>query len=573
MMRNNKKTAYIISLAIATAIIAMFSAPAAQAAYEPPESTIIIGLYYGTTALPSGNLQNASGLGSGFEFGYYDGNRDFVPIGAWTDENSISMVMDRNVAWHPGVGGGAGEYREGTSGSAVVGCFHILLEANYETFEQAKEEASQYNDSYVKFDSGQFFVMMSQYTTRAEAENAIAARGLSGCRVEAGTSNTIAVVRTGTDRVLFEFDYGNTRYLGVRPRPIGDENPETIFKNSRYCGGFQYSRRDGALLTVINYVDIEDYVKGIIPYEMNNTWPIEALKAQACCSRTYAQASLGKHSSQGFDLCTTEDCQVYRGRGEANERTDMAVDETAGMYVTYNGEICTTFYASSNGGASENIENVWSETIPYLLGVIDPYEADVIPMIPNYYWTITYTPQQITQRLKNSGINCSTIVSMRVSAYTATGNVLEIKMKDDRGVEYTFSKRERLYAALGVPTQRFNIGNAIYAPGSILVNDPLEALPPDSWIYVIDGNGETIAVPRDRIYAITESGNIEAVTGEEGGSSGDDNGMVNGVFTIRGSGRGHSIGMSQWGAYSMAEYYGKTYEDIIKFYYSGVEIG
>ena len=572
-MRSYKKTACTLSLLVAIVIFAALAAPMSQAAYTPSVSTLRIGLYYGSDELPSANLQNAGGQGSGFEFGYYGSNRKFVSIGAWTEENAISMVMDRNMSWYPGEGGGAGEYREGTGGSVVVGCFHIMMEKSYETFEQAKEAAEPYKESYVKYDSGVFYVMSGQYPTRADAESAIASRGLSGCRVEAGTSDTIAVVKTGTSQVLFEFDYGKTRNLGVRPKPQGKENPETIFKNNRYCGGFQYARRDGALLTVIHYVDIEDYVKGILPYEMNNEWPVEALKAQACCARTYALASLNKHSSQGFDLCTTEDCQVYRGRGEANERTDAAVDETAGMYVTYNGELCTTFYAASNGGASENCENVWSEAIPYLIGVIDPYEADVAPIISNYYWTITYTQQQITQRLKSSGINCSTIVSMKVSAYTATGNVLTVTMKDDRGVEYTFSKRDRLYTALGVPTQRFDIGNAIYVPGSIFINGDSQTIAPDSTLYTIDGNGEIAAVPSGRMYAVTQSGSPEAVTGETGGGSEDDNGMINGVFTIKGSGRGHNVGMSQWGAYSMAEYHEMTFIDIIEFYFSGVEVG
>ena len=572
-MRKNKKTICLVSLAMVIMILLIPGAPMSQAAYAPPVTTLRIGLYYNTTALPSANLQNVSGFGSGFEFGYYDGNRNFVPIGAWTDESTISMVMDRNMTWYPGAGGGAGEYREGEDGSVVLGCFHIMLDLFYETFDQAKEAAEPYNDSYVKYDSGYFYVMTGQYTTRAEAENAITSRGISGALVNAGTSNTIAIVKTGTNQMIFEFDYGATRYLGVRPKQTNDENPEAFFLNNRYNGGFQYSRRDGALLTIIHYVDIEDYVKGIIPYEMNNTWPIEALKAQACCARTYAIASLNKHSASGFDLCTTEDCQVYRGRGDANERTDLAVEETAGLYVTYDGELCTTFYAASNGGASENSENVWSETIPYLIGVVDPYEADVALMIPNYYWTITYTQQQITQRLKNSGINCSTIVSMKVSAYTVTGNVLTVTMKDDRGLEYTFSKRDRLYTALGVPTQHFNIGSATYEPGSIFVNDSFQTISPDSRFFAIDGNGITVPVPGGQMYAITESGSIEIVRGETVGDSGDDNGMINGVFTIKGSGRGHNVGMSQWGAYSMAEYHGKTFLDIIEFYFSGVEVG
>jgi stage II sporulation protein D len=107
---------------------------------------------------------------------------------------------------------------------------------------------------------------------------------------------------------------------------------------------------------------------------MSPSWPLEALKAQAVCARTYVMASR-KHS--GFDVCTTECCQVYQGIGRANATTDMAVDQTAGQYMTYNGELCVAYYSSSDGGATENSENVWNEAIGYLRGVVDPYEADI----------------------------------------------------------------------------------------------------------------------------------------------------------------------------------------------------
>ena len=564
-----RTAAVIVIISILTTIAPLSS----RAAYTPPVSTMKIGLYYNTTALPSGNLQNVNGFGSGFEFGYYDSNREFVPIGVSTGETAITMAIDRNISWHPGAGGGAGEYREGTGGSVVVGCFHIRT-AVYETFEQAKADAEQYQDSFIKYESGQFCVMIGQYTTRAEAESDMSARGLTEGYVDSGTTNTIAVVKTGTNQMIFEFDYEGTRHLAVRPRQVHDEKPETWFKGYRYRGGFQYIRQAAAQLTVINYVAIEDYIKGILPHEMNNAWPIEALKAQACCARTYALASLGSHSAHGFDLCTTDHCQVYGGREQANERTDRAVEETAGMYITYNGTLCKTFYASSDGGASESSENVWHDALPYLRGVVDPYEADVAAKIPNYNWTVTYTPEQITQRLRSRGHNCATIVKMAVTAYTPTGNALTVTLTDVNGTKFTFSKRDQILPALGVITQRFKIGNSAYEPGAIFVNDPAQIVAADSQFYAMNSSGVAVAVPPDgQMYAITGAGSVELVTGDTNPGAVDDNGMVNGVFVIRGTGRGHLVGMSQWGAYSMAEYHRKSYIEIIKFYYTGVEVG
>ena len=162
---------------------------------------------------------------------------------------------------------------------------------------------------------------------------------------------------------------------------------------------------------------------------------------------------------------------------------------------------------------------------------------------------------------------------MAVSAYTPTGNVFSVTMKDANGRSFSFTKREELWSALGVPTQHFNIGDAAFVPGSIFVNDPALILNPNSVFYAISGSGAATVVPGGSKYAITESGSIEIVSGENITVESSGNGMINGVFYISGSGRGHSLGMSQWGAYSMAEYHGKSFIDIIKFYYTGVEVG
>jgi stage II sporulation protein D len=484
------------------------------------------------------------------------------------------MMMDRNMVWHPGVGGGAGEYREGMDGNVVVGCFHVQINAGYNNFEEARAEAESFEQhgAFVRYQSGRFLVLVGHHTTRAGAENAISQLGIRGAVVNSGTPNTITVTRTGTDIILFEFESGTTP-LGVMPRSIGGEKPETWFRGYRYNGGFQYERRDGALLTVVNVVDIEDYVKGILPYEMSNAWPIEALKAQALCARTYALRTMYRHRAQGFDLCVEEHCQVYRGRGAANARTDQAVDETAGMFVTFNGQLAQTFYASTNGGASENVENVWFETRPYLRGVIDPFEADIAARVSGYHWTITYTPAQITERLRSRGFNVSTIVSMRVSQYTPTGNVRSVTMTDSNGRNHTFSRRGELITALGVPSQRFDIGSARWEPGNIIANDPGQPIDPGSQLFAIDGTGATIEVPGGNMFAITGSGSVVAVEGDSGAPAGGGSttGMVGGVFTIRGTGRGHNVGMSQWGARHMADL-GYTYDKILTHYFTGTEI-
>ena len=187
----------------------------------------------------------------------------------------------------------------------------------------------------------------------------------------------VTVVATGTVHILFQFDCGEKRSLGVMPMAEEGEKPTTWFKGYRYYGGFQYQRIDGKDLNVVNFLSMDDYIKGVIPYEMNAAWPLEALKAQATAARTYTAAHLNHHSSSGFDLCCEVDCQTYRGVNASDEVSDRAVDETSGVYMTYEGEYVNAFYFSSDGGATEDCENVFGAKLPYLKGKADPYEAYV----------------------------------------------------------------------------------------------------------------------------------------------------------------------------------------------------
>ena len=122
---------------------------------------------------------------------------------------------------------------------------------------------------------------------------------------------------TGSTQILFQFDGGSARALGIMPDVTGAGTVRTWFKGYRYYGGFRYERINGGNLTVVNIVDMETYIKGVVPYEMSNSWPLEALKAQAICARSYAYNNIlqNKHKSYHFDVCNTTDCPVYCGAG------------------------------------------------------------------------------------------------------------------------------------------------------------------------------------------------------------------------------------------------------------------
>ena len=233
----------------------------------------------------------------------------------------------------------------------------------------------------------------------------------------------IQVTVTGTDHVLYE---SGEDTLGVLPM---GRDPVTWFRGSRYRGGFEYTVSGGGL-QVVNVVDLEDYVKGVLPSEMSPSWDLEALKAQAVCARTYAVMTT-KHASDGFDLCATTHCQAYSGVSGAEDSTDRAVDETAGECLYYGGELAEAYYHSSDGGATEDAENVWGTEIPYLLGKEDPYEAQT--SIPSYSWSVSYTWEELTWVLQNSGYDIGDVVDAYVSEYTDLGNVYSVTFVDSRG--------------------------------------------------------------------------------------------------------------------------------------------
>lgn len=550
-----------------------------------------VGLAYGSGALVNANLENNTGYGSGYRMGYFDDDLDFVEL-AWTDEDEtqITMVKTQNV-WVNG-----SSYSTSDNGGDVIGCYHVLVEDGYRSYEQAAADAQEYRDGFVAWIDGDYQVRAGSYTSRQEAEDA--AQSLGG--TVAGTSSyAVNVTRTGTAEILFQFDGGDDLALGVMPDVTGADTVRTWFKGYRYYGGFRYERISGGNLTVVNIVDLETYIKGVIPYEMSNSWPLEALKVQAVCARSYAYVNIqsNKHTSYHFDVCNSTDCQVYYGAGansssyQANDRTDQAVDETAGEYAWYNGQVIEALYSSSHGGASESVYNVWGSSLeryPYLCGVSDPYEADMASKNSYSSWTVSYSSSELAQRLQNYGYNTSSGIASLTLTYSDLGNVIQVRVNYNNGESNTIkpSSTYGIRTSFGVHSIRFTVNGQGASSGSssgsaggggIAVNGSSSLGSQDSYT-VISGSGTQSQVSLDGLYAISGSGSI-APAGDGTSSGGSGTGTPSGTqvtvsgssYTFQGSGYGHQLGLSQYGAWAMAER-GFTYDEIIEFYYPGTYV-
>lgn len=557
-----KKLAKLLVMALLLAAL-----PIRTSAAAADDKPLRVGLYYNSTTVVVSNLENVQG--TGYAFGYYDGERNFIKLGE-TSEGKISVMKTQNLYL---TSGGIYVYEsEGAVG--VVGCYHVHLPWTYPDFESAQAAAATVTDGFVAWIKGAYYVRMGSYASRAAAQEAVDALGVDGVTVGETGAYGYSAVATGTTRILFQFDAdaaGEAGAFGVLPGLENDGKAITAFKGQQYYGGFRFERINGGDSTVVNIVGADDYVRGLLPYEMSPSWPLEALKAQALAAKNYA---IGKKvpgsdhdKTYHFDLCTTTHCQVYRGVGRANETTNRAVDEVAGQWIYYNGKLATqTVYSSSHGGASEDAKNIWGNDIPYLKGVVDPYEADVADIAGNYKWTKIHTPESLKARLLTRNVVCQDIVSFTTKK-SPTGNVISITLTDAAGKNYTFS-RDKIRGLLETNSIRFDVTVSGGDPGTpgYTIAERAGTVGDLASQYAISGDGTVSTIPEEA-YAITGDGvsKLEPAPGRPTGTG------KNVVYTLTGTGWGHSVGMSQWGAYAMAKR-GMSYIDILTFYYTGITV-
>ena len=278
----------------------------------PPEHDVVkVGVAYNTSAVDYAELTNVSG--GGFDIGYYDENREFVRV---TDTGSNSVAIAR--------------------ADQFGACWHILIDASYDGLTQARNAAASFGGAAALI-NGEYRVIYGSFYSESAANDTMSLYGLHGIAYRSGACS-FSVINLNNGRCLFLTDDANTAAVTA----AGD-GALTLFQGKYYRGGFSAFPMGEGLLNVINYVNIEDYVKGVIPYEMSSYWPHEALRAQAVCARTYAIYNRDAYIEYGFDLTADTESQVYRGTQDADTTTDAAVDSTAGQYVRYKGEICDIY--------------------------------------------------------------------------------------------------------------------------------------------------------------------------------------------------------------------------------------
>lgn len=209
-------------------------------------------------------------------------------------------------------------------------------------------------------------------------------------------------------------------------------------------------------LRMINELDVEDYLKGVVPIEISTKWSPEVLKVQAIIARTYAlyqrQVNLGKE----YDVQATTADQVYEGRDRENPLSNQAIDETRGLVLTYGGQLVLSVYHSTSAGPTENASEVWGIDLPYLKGVSCPFDQNS----PYYQWNKAWPMESIQKSFSDAGYSIGTIASITPFHWTEAGRISQIRIIHSRGE--LILRAEDLRRILGykeLPSDHFRIEN------------------------------------------------------------------------------------------------------------------
>ena len=317
---------------------------------------------------------------------------------------------------------------------------------------------------------------------------------------------------------------------------------------------------DSMGLKIINHINIEHYLKGVLPKEIPPQSPIEALKAQAVAARSYAYSSMSKHYNEGYNLCDTTHCQVYGGFSDENINTSSAIEQTKDIVAKFNGSIANTVFHSSSGGFTESSEDIWGNKLFYLRGKEDPYSLNS----NNSFWSVEIDKDLLCSSLNENGYGISQINDIKIIDTHSSGRVKKICINKDREeIILTGDKFRSLIGTNKLKSTLFHI----------------EALDPvyNNVVYIKDKNKisavDSIQILGDKGVLFKNNSNYNII-GKDNEVRRVDITSVNtnnDNIKISGKGYGHGVGMSQYGAIEMAKL-GHDYIDILKFYYSDVDI-
>ena len=412
------------------------------------------------------------------------------------------------------------------------------------------------------------------------------------------TDTAVSIVDPETDRILFEYDCAGATELGLDSinSPDGSKAYLVTPAQKTYDGIFMFSRYNSAVsvdagatdgVALTNVIQLGDYIKGVLPYEISNSWPLEAQKAFAICVRSFTLSSLNRHeSAYNVDLCNSTHCQVYNGTSRINDTVIRAVDETAGLVMTYDDEIVEAYYSAVSGGVTVSSEDAWGGRIDYLVAVETPWE-----IFTNHsygQWTIEVSGSELCEYLRGKGYTTlnGSIASITIDQLAENSTyIYQLTITDIYGSSVTIKRSDTIRTALA---KYVNSANFVVGKGSVLAN--ITSFDTDSFesTEVVTSAGSsslTNSAPQSVITSsgVTNVSNVESFNYVTSSGSGKLS-YVNSIstptviyasdannFIFAGKGYGHGVGLSQVGLRDLANQ-GVAAADMLKLYFTGIEI-
>lgn len=250
-------------------------------------------------------------------------------------------------------------------------------------------------------------------------------------------------VKDGAGYALFHGDKLNPTLL--QAQPTGVQFGPQIFKRmpliiesdgglkigkTTYRHALEIWNEKNKTLSVINEIKIEDYIQGVLPHEVNPHWGMEALKAQAVASRTYALFKAIENKDNRFALSKNVLSQVYGGKNSEHELTNQAVKLTRGQVLTYKGKIFPGYFHSTCGGTTTRADYNWSvEEHPSLKGV----KCDFCRESKHFRWTAEMSLKEMEKALKKQGLSVFGLKKIATADIDESGRARNFLITDSKG--------------------------------------------------------------------------------------------------------------------------------------------